>query len=61
MAKIFQLSLFMNVIVIGIAIGVSRMRLTKKRIIAMYWGYFLFYLLAGGILLWDTSFLVPTP
>lgn len=59
MAKIFQLTVFLNFVGIGILLGMAPIRVTNIRIIAMYSIYIVMYLLASLTILSDTTFLVP--
>ena len=61
MAKIFQLGLFLNFVVVGMGIGSLRITMSNKRILAMFGIYFIIYLLIGLTILSDTAFLVPEP
>jgi hypothetical protein len=61
MAKIFQLGLFLNFVVVGMGIGALRVTMNNKRILTMFGVYFIIYLFIGLTFLSDTAFLVPEP
>jgi hypothetical protein len=61
MAKIFQLSVFLNFIFIGIALGYAKTYINRKRMIMLFVCYFLVYLGLAVVVLADIEFLVPEP
>lgn len=61
MAKIFQLSVFLNFVIVGIGLGYAKTHLSRKRMLMLFAGYFLVYLSVALVILADIEFLVPEP
>jgi hypothetical protein len=61
MAKLFQLTVFLNFVVVGIALGYGRTHMNRKRMAMLFFGYVFVYLAFALLVLSDTTFLVPQP
>lgn len=61
MAKIFELTVFLNFVVAGIALGYSGWSMNHRRIVLLMVVYIAIYTAFGLIVLSDIGFLVPEP
>lgn len=61
MAKIFELTVFLNFVLAGIALGYSGWYINHRRIFLLIAVYFAIYTAFGLIVLSDIGFLVPKP
>ena len=60
MDKIFGLSLFCSLFVVGIVVGKSRRPITPGLAVGLFLGFLVFYTVMGLVLVIDSDFLRPS-
>jgi hypothetical protein len=61
MTKLFELSIFLNFVVVGIVLGYGGYYINYRRLVLLMLAYMSAYTVIGIIVLSDVGFLVPEP